>query len=233
MRTLGNLLNYKLTLAIQVAGTLAVIAWIPGNIAKTAVLLAWWILTFRLPSRREIAMYCVACAFFAAMDVASLRQGIFSFTEPDLLGLPAYEYFMWGFYLLHTKHFIEGHASRPKRMDWVLVVLFIIAFGTIHQQIVLLIATGALFLAWIALAHEPQDLAYAGYMVLLGAAVEYTGVWSGQWAYPGNPPGGVPLWFISLWGGVGMALGRLLLPIVGRPLRRTDTGPAQNSPREL
>ena len=39
---------------------------------------------------------------------------------------------------------------------------------------------------------------------------------------PGDPPGGVPLWFITLWGGVGLFLWRLALPL----LRRFGATPA-------
>jgi hypothetical protein len=64
--------------------------------------------------------------------------------------------------------------------------------------------------------HDVHDLAYAGYMILLGAAVEYAGVYAGLWSYPGDPSGGVPLWFITMWGGVGLFLRRLALPIVSK-----------------
>ena len=76
--------------------------------------------------------------------------------------------------------------------------------------------TATLLVIGLLLFHEPQDLAYTGYMILLGAAIEYTGVYSGQWGYPGEPLGGVPLWFITLWGGVGLLLRRLVLPFVQR-----------------
>jgi len=41
-------------------------------------------------------------------------------------------------------------------------------------------------------------------------------VHSGQWGYPGNPPGGVPLWFITMWGGIGLFMRRLIVPILER-----------------
>ena len=48
-----------------------------------------------------------------------------------------------------------------------------------------------------------MDVAYAGYMAALGALIEYVGVWTGQWHYPGQHFGGVPLWFLPMWAGVG------------------------------
>ena len=64
------------------------------------------------------------------------------------------------------------------------------------------------------LYHEKLDWMYTLYMIGLGAAIEYTGVWSGEWYYPGDPLGGVPPWFISLWGGVGFFLRRLAFPLI-------------------
>jgi len=76
--------------------------------------------------------------------------------------------------------------------------------------------TGIILAVALAAFHQRLDLAYAGYMILVGALVEYTGVWSGQWGYPGDPPGGVPLWFLTMWGGVGLFTRRLVVPLLHR-----------------
>jgi hypothetical protein len=52
--------------------------------------------------------------------------------------------------------------------------------------------------------HEPMDFAYAGYMAVVGELVEHVGQATGQWHYPGQPGGGVPLWLLTLWAGVGL-----------------------------
>lgn len=157
------------------------------------------------------------CLFFTCMNAASLRLGIFAFTDPDVLGMPVYELFMWGFYLLHTKRLLDGPVPEGRRaVVWILALLYSAAFAAIPNATTLLAVTGALLVIGLVLFHEPLDLAYTGYMVLLGAAIEYTGVHSGQWHYPGDPPGGVPFWFVTLWGGVGLFLRRLVLPILNR-----------------
>jgi len=204
-------------LLLQVPATMAILAFVPTNPGKLAALALLWALTFRRLDRTDAVFYGAACLFFTAMNAASLKQGIFAFTRPDLLGMPVYELFMWGFYLLHTRRVLGGPAPQGRRAQaWTLALLYSAAFATIHDGSVLLLVTGALLAAALALFHEREDLAYTGYMVLLGAAIEYTGVWSGQWAYPGDPPGGVPLWFVTLWGGVGLFLRRLVLPILAR-----------------
>lgn len=203
---------------LQVPVSLAIIAGLPGNSAKLGALLVLWLLTFRTLTKAEWILYAGACGFFSIMNTLSLRQGIFRFTAPDLLGMPAYEFFMWGFYLLHVKRVLEGPVPRGPSLQvwlvWILALLYASAFASIADSDTLLAVTGILLLVGMTLFHERLDMAYVGYMVVLGAAFEYTGVLSGQWAYPGNPPGGVPLWFVTLWGGVGLFLRRLVLPLL-------------------
>lgn len=201
----------------QVPVTMAILAWVPGNFAKLAALLVVWMWTFGRLTRVEAGLYAAVCVFFTIMNAASLKQGIFAFTAPDLIGMPVYELFMWGFYVLHTRRVLDGPAPQGKRVAvWILALLYAAAFSSIHDGNVLLLVTGVLLAAGLLMFHERYDLAYTGYMIALGAAIEYTGVLGGQWRYPGDPPGGVPLWFITLWGGVGLFLRRLVLPIVAR-----------------
>ncbi len=222
--SLSHSLQQRILLFLQVPVSLAIIAGVPGNWTKLGGLLALWLLTFRRLSQAEWMLYAGACAFFTVMNTLSLRQGIFAFTAPDVLGMPVYELFMWGFYLLHVKRVVNGPAPQAPPLQvwsvWILALLYAVAFSTIADSNTLLAVTAALLLFGIFLFHERFDLLYTGYMVLLGAAFEYTGVLSGQWAYPGNPPGGVPLWFITLWGGVGLFLRRLLLPLLHREAQR-------------
>lgn len=203
---------------LQVPVSLAIIAGLPGNSAKLGALLVLWLLTFQTLTKAEWVLYAGACGFFSIMNTLSLRQGIFRFTAPDFLGMPVYEFFMWGFYLLHVKRVLEEPVPRGPSLQvwlvWILALLYASAFASIADSDTLLTVTGILLLVGMTLFHERLDMAYVGYMVLLGAAFEYTGVLSGQWAYPGNPPGGVPLWFVTLWGGVGLFLRRLVLPLL-------------------
>lgn len=206
-----------LPLLLQIPATLAIIAWMPGNLTKLVALFVLWAITFRKLSEEE-AIFCIGvCAFFTAMNVMSLRQGIFVFTTPDVWGMPVYELFMWGFYLLHIKRVLDGPVPEGKRaIVWGLALLYALAFASISDAQTLLSVTATLLAIALLLFHESMDLAYTGYLIILGAAIEYTGVHSGQWAYPGEPPGGVPFWFITLWGGVGLFMRRLILPMFNK-----------------
>lgn len=202
---------------LQLPGTLAILAFAPSNLGKLLALLTLWAFTFRKLSRPEIIFFIAVCTFFTVMNALSLRQGIFSFASPDILGMPIYELFMWGFYLLHLKRVVGGPVPNSKpTVVWTLAILYSVAFASIQDSTTLLIATGILLMVALLFFHQPHDLAYVGYLVLMGAAFEYTGVHSGEWSYPGNPIGGVPFWFITLWGGVGLFMRRLALPILTR-----------------
>jgi hypothetical protein len=202
---------------LQVAVTLVVLAWVPGTALKAMLLLGFWALLFAPLARAEIWMCLGVCLFFTGMNASALQQGIFRFAEPDILGMPTYELFMWGFYILNAKRLIAGAAPTDRRgLAWVLALAYSAAFGLISDQQVLLIVSGALLLIALFFFHDAMDLAYVGYMVALGAIVEYTGVHAGQWSYPGDVPGGVPLWFVTMWGGIGLFFRRLVLPLVER-----------------
>lgn len=194
-----------------------ILAFVPTNPGKLAALLLVWALTFGRLSKVEAIFYVCVCLFFTVMNAASLKQGIFAFAHPDVLRMPVWELFTWGFYLLHTRRLLNGPAPAGKRATvWTLALLYSAAFVTIQDGQTLLIVTAVLLTVALAFFHEPGDLAYTGYMVLLGALIEYTGVHSGQWGYPGHPPGGVPLWFITMWGGIGLFMRRLIVPILVR-----------------
>jgi len=210
-------------LLLQIPATLAILAWLPGNAFKLLSLLLVWGLGFGRLALREAALFAGACLFFGLMNVLALRQGIFAFSAPDLLGMPWYEFFMWGFYLLHGWRLLGGPApaasAAQHRAAWLLALAYAAAFGTLSDPTQLLWATAALLGLALLLFHEPLDLAYAGYLLALVALVEYTGVQSGQWHYPQPPADGVPLWFVTLWAGVGLFLRRLIVPLL-----RTGSG---------
>jgi hypothetical protein len=80
---------------------------------------------------------------------------------------------MWGGYLLHLKRLFEGPAPESNRtIVWALAFLYAASFASIPDANTLLAITSALLLVALLLFHEPLDLAYTGYLILLGALVE-------------------------------------------------------------
>lgn len=203
---------------LQVLWTLVVLAYVPGNALKAAVLTLGWALLFWPIARQELLVAFGVCLFFTSMNASALKQGIFKFSNPDLLGMPVYELFMWGFYLTHVDRL--WRAGRPAMarplVAWVLALFFSAAFSVITDQQVLFAVTAIILLIAFAVFREPMDLAYAGHMVLLGAMIEYLGVHFGEWTYPLDVPGGVPPWFVTMWAGIGLFYRRLIIPLIRR-----------------
>lgn len=205
-------------LMVQFVTTAGVLGWVPGNGAKLIAMGAVWVLGFGRIAVGELALMAAVDALFVVMNVMALKRGIFAFNHPDFLGMPVYEFLMWGFYALHTIRFLDGPGPRGHTIQAIAAaVVFALPFAMIAEPNPLLAASAAALAAAVALFHERMDLAYACYMAVLGAVIEHVGVATGQWHYPGQPGGGVPLWFITMWAGVGLFTRRLVLPVLARP----------------
>ena len=209
----------RVVLMLQLTATAAILGWLPGNIIKMTAMVVLWGITFRRISGRELMMIAGVDVLFSLMDLGALRSGVFRFRHPDLIGLPIYEFFMWGFFTLHALRFVGRMPETPRLiLSLALAALFALPFATIAQPIVLFFASSIVLVASLAVLRDPVDFAYTGYLIAVGCLIEYVGVWTEQWVYPGSPPGGVALWFIPMWGGVGLFTGRLLAPLVGHQL---------------
>lgn len=204
----------RLVLSVQLALTLMVLAWLPGNGIKLAAFVAIWSLSFGRLDKAEWWLFAAGCTLFTFMNAMALENGIFAFTAPDVLGMPWFELFMWGFYLLHTWRFLGGPvAPLPRLRDWLLVGAFAGVFAVVTQPTWLFVLSSSIVCIALAVYRTRHDFAYVLYMIALGAAIEYTGVVAGQWQYPSPPPGGVPFWFMAMWGGVGLFLRRVAIPL--------------------
>jgi hypothetical protein len=204
----------KLALLCQLMTTVLVLGWVPGNLLKLLLMFVIWGLGFRRITSREIWVIAAVNLFFAVMNTAALRRGIFGFNHPDFMGMPVWEYFMWGFYTLHTVRLLGGTPPRPRRIATLsAAMLFALPFATIADPMVLLLASSAALALCFVQFHDKMDWAYAGYMALLGALIESVGVCTQQWRYPDQPYGGVPLWFLTMWVGVGLFTRRIVQPL--------------------
>jgi hypothetical protein len=203
---------------LQLLGTVIVLGWVPGNGVKLAVMVLIWVIGFGPISLAELTIAGLVNLLFIVMDEGALRQGIFLFRHPDALGLPVYEFFMWGFYILNAIRFLDGPEAQPRRMLWALglAMVFSLCFSVFTDPTLLAVAAIAVLAASLALFHEPMDLAFTVYLAAVGALVEYVGVGTGQWSYPHAPAGGVPVWSFAMWGGIGLFCRRLLVPCLRR-----------------
>lgn len=225
--------RYRLLMMIQLAGSVAILAFVPGNLLKLVAFPIWWAVTFRRVTVRQLVLNLVAAVFFTVMDYLTLRQGIFRFTYPDFLLMPCYEPLLWGYLLLHTLHMVNGPTPRGRLLlPAALAVVFAVPFLVITDPVVLFVVSGVILAVGLIIYHEVYDLAYVGYFVLVGTLWEYAGIWSGQWSYPDPPPGGLPPWFAPMWGGIALLLRRLVLPFL-RPGETNDGLPPPPTNEDL
>ena len=207
--------SQRARLLLQLLATVAVLGWLPDNSIKLVTMLIIWGLGFGRIRKSELLVMGSVNSVFFILNFAALRRGIFAFNHPDFLQMPVYEFLMWGFYTLHAIRFLGG--ARPST-NWFIALsaagAFALPFVSLTDPDLLVAISAGVLVIYLALFHDPMDLAYAGYLAGLGTLVEYTGVWTGQWHYPGAYYGGVPLWFLTMWAGVGLFTRRILLPIL-------------------
>jgi hypothetical protein len=217
---------------IQISLTLVILASPFSNLIKTILFLVLWLLTFWPLRPEEIIYFLCMNVFFSVMDIQTLQKGGFQFAKPDFWGMPIWEFFMWGFYLLATARLVGTQPSavtrQKKFLFWPLAVLFGIMLSVILDSTKLFIATGIILALCLCIFREKEDFQYTIVMIILGALVEYVGVCSGNWTYPQPPVGGVPLWFITMWGGVGFFSRLIALTILKRNIRHQDAPIAFN-----
>src|SRR5690242_8758783 len=105
----------RLVLFGQLALSVAILVLPLSNEAKLCAFpLVWW-LTFQPQlNKKEWIFYGFSMVFFTAMDLLLLRRGMFSFTHPDLLGIPMWEPLIWGFLLLHAIRTFAGMPLPPR-----------------------------------------------------------------------------------------------------------------------
>jgi hypothetical protein len=163
-------MNYRLRMLLQMAGSLAILAFVPNNVARLVAFPAWWLLTFRRPTRGEWLLYAGAAALFTVLDYLTLSVGkIFEFTHPDFLLMPCWEPLIWGYLLVHTIQMVDGPPPRGNRI--VALVWFValaLPFLDGANPVVLFGVSLALLAAGLVLFHEPYDFAHVGYFLAVG-----------------------------------------------------------------
>jgi uncharacterized membrane protein YoaT (DUF817 family) len=121
---------------------------------------------------------------------------------------------MWGFYLVHARRMTcRASVPRPGIPLMAASAAYCAVFAAVTDADLLLLLTLPMLAGLLACDRDRQSRRCALYLIAVGALFEYSGVWSGAWSYPHHPIGGVPVWFITLWGGAGFFLARFLHPL--------------------
>ncbi|MBC7359503.1 MAG: DUF817 family protein [Desulfacinum sp.] len=162
-------------------------------------------------------MFVLASVIIVPQNFAATSSGGFSFSRPDVLGMPYYEPMMWGFYSVNIKRWTYGQRDVCATFSKRNVVAFL-ATGLIfalfsYDSLLLTLSSSALVLLLFFWFHDKSDLATASYALFMGMVVELFGVHTGQWSYPSPVMLGLPLWSVSMWLSVGILLNRFLVPV--------------------
>jgi hypothetical protein len=200
----------------QVLGSVLILALPVANLIKLALFLMFWAVTFGRLTRREWVAAVLVYIGFTALDLGTVHQSGFYFVHPDFGGIAAYAPLIYVFLFLHTMRVLSGPIpqTRPPWLAWAMALLFCGPFLMTAQTDRLFWITGAILGVALVCFHEKFDVLYTLYLIILGTLIEHTAVASGQWGYPQTPWGGVPLWSITMWGGIGLFVRRLLYPLV-------------------
>lgn len=209
-------------LILQLLISLAVLAFIPDNAIKVAILLPIWWITFRGLRRNEIWAFVIANIIFSISDIGAIENGFFRFIQPDLWGMPWFEFFMWGFYFLHA-HRILKLKSQP-RLDLTTLFLslcFAACFGLFQDKILILAITSSILVFTLWWFRSAQDLIMCLYMMAVGAIFEYVGLKFNIWDYPNASLSIVAPQFVIMWGGAGVFFHRMVSPFLHAKAKRS------------
>ena len=210
--------NQKISSVLALLATLVLIGSVDRSLYAAAVLLPFWFIIYRPLSRLEIISFAFAALFFLMQDYSMGRSGGSSFRQCDILLMPWYEPFLWGFYYINIKRFI-GEADNRVVLDgkslfgfFVTALVFPLFSWSSHLLLLTTVGTTAtLFIMF----HDRMDLYFAAYALGLGCIVELFGVSTGLWSYPHPDFMGIPYWCATMWLSAGILGRRFLFPLAG------------------
>ena len=197
-------------LVVQLVGTFGIMFFIENTLIALCMMLILWFVTFFPFTKQELVVFILACFFYTLGDVLVLNQGIFYFSDTDILGMPYYEPFMWGFYFLHTMRMLGG--SSPKQALPGLIFSFIVvatlAYFSNTQLVSWLLI--AIVLGGLLVFRTQKDFEYVIYLLGFGLVLEYAGTYFGEWTYSID---NYVLWWVATWALSGLILYRTILPV--------------------
>jgi len=205
-----------------IIGTIGVLFFFENSLIILAVLLLFWLILFFPLTRSEVFIFLFASLFFLGQNYAVLATGGFSFKHQDILLMPYYEPFLWGFYYLTMKRFIAEPPPRVllEKKAFLGLVATGISFSLFSKDSdALLISSVVSTCLLLLLFHERYDFLYAAVALALGLVIEIFGVSTGLWSYPDPDFLGVPFWFSTMWMSVGLLGRRFLIPLAERLFR--------------
>ena len=173
---------------------------------KMLTVLASFFIVYGLLTKEEIYLFVSVSIFFTFMNYMSIINGIFSFTTPDLIHLPWYEFIMWGVYVLHLKRFVtiffkqEFNKYKIDLVDIICVGLVVIIFSVCKDKTMVTILPLLVNLFYLVKKYSKMLTSVYAYFIVIGGILELVGTNGGQWSYPQPDFYGVPFWYVNVFG---------------------------------
>ena len=214
------MLKERIKQALILVLTLLIVSQLESSLLILGLLIFLWGL-FYFPLRAsEVIAGLIAATFFLFQNYAVLKTGGFAFTKKEILLMPYYEPFLWGFYYLNIRRFFSEKATDIPTLglkNFTALLATGMAFSLFSgSSQSLLLATLLSTTIVLILFHTSLDLAYGAYALVMGLAVELVGVSAGIWSYPAPDFMGIPAWFATMWISVGVLGRRFLFPLSER-----------------
>lgn len=207
----------KLRVLLSLPCTLGILYFVPQSILVWIILSVFWWVVFRPWQVDEVFLFAIAALFFLIQNYICLRAKIFEFRVKDVLLMPIYEPFLWGYYFMTLKRFISGRNfdsnQYPEKNSIIGLLVTSMAFSVFSRTPWFFPATMISTLVLFVMFHTRHDFYFAVCSLLLGFIVELFGVSAGFWSYPVSDFAGIPFWFATMWISVGLLGFRFLIPL--------------------
>ncbi len=203
--------NNRTRLILGLIITLLTLVFINSNIIQTIIFLITWSASFYPIKKDDLFFFSLICLIFIPQDILAISHGVFTFNDPDILGLPIWQFLMWGYWLFFSIRFIKQSSDQKIRfITIILLLIFSLCFTVSTEQTFILARSTIIIIIIFFFHHSKLDFAYFFVMIFLGTIVELLGIYTEIWLYPDNI---YPLWSINMWGGIGIFLNNFKKPI--------------------
>ena len=206
----------KIRVILALLFTLSALYLVSNRLLVLLPLAIVWLALFAPFSAADGFVFALASLFFLLQNYVCLKAGLFEFRFKDILLMPYYEPFLWGFYFTSMRRFVSGHRRDMVALDARsvagLVVTSVMFSLFSSNPRALLIATACSTAFLFLLFHARLDWYYAAAALTLGIVVELFGVSTGLWSYPASDFLGIPYWFATMWISAGVLGRRFLTP---------------------
>ena len=206
----------KLRVILALLFTLSALYLVSNRLLVLVPLAIVWVALFAPFNAADGFVFALAALFFLLQNYVCLKAGLFEFKFKDILLMPYYEPFLWGFYFTSMRRFVSDHRKDAVALDARsvagLVVTSVMFSLFSSNPRALLIATGCSTAFLFLLFHTRIDWYYAAAALTLGIVIELFGVSTGLWSYPASDFLGIPYWFATMWISAGLLGRRFLMP---------------------